>query len=44
MLMLCITVMSGGYQNYQNGAGSNQLTDNGRGVECVGDKIESAEV
>jgi hypothetical protein len=32
---LCFVLMlSGGYKNYQNGAGSNQLTDNGRGMKA----------
>ncbi len=34
-------VVSGSYQNYQNEAGGNQLTGDGRGGEVVGGDCES---
>jgi hypothetical protein len=37
----CVT---GSYQNYQNGAVSNQLTDGERGIECVGGDSKSVDV
>jgi hypothetical protein len=36
-------IVSVSFQNYHNGAVSNQLTDVGRG-ECVGSGIESVDV
>jgi hypothetical protein len=38
-----LLIVSGSYQNYQNGAVSNQLTDGGRGESVLGFDSESVE-